>query len=424
VVKKYTKNLEENLRRHRLIEKMGEAHSGSTDREGVRSKIEKVDESSMQFMKHAKKNCRKLKSGRISFSPESVIWIKREQIYKSLLEYQLGLNKNRGNLKRAARKQGIKEPFQITMAELKTRLEVCEERNNYFREHRPRYRKKHLLKRVEAARQEGRGEAATKILAIIQREHDKTFWRKINYTCGKVKGGSPTSVQVPRNGSDDQVDEHTNQATVHEAIWANIHYKRLYLAKEAPICQGQLRSDFGYNPATRVAADILEGRYEFPENFDQATRELCEECALIRKIIPKNSVKIKMSKEDYVAHWKRAKEETGIRPALWALHGRNRVRVHLPLSRPQSMVLDRWAQGLSVMLQKLFGCSLITKLRAILLMEANLNCSTKTVFGIRMLDEARRQNLMPEEVFSKRNKMADDGTLTKVLTYDIIRQTR
>ena len=41
-----------------------------------------------------------------------------------------------------------------------------------------------------------------------------------------------------------------------------------------------------------------------------------------------------------------------------------------------------------------------------------------------MLDEARRQSLMPEEVFSERNMMADDGTLTKVLTYDIIRQTR
>jgi len=41
-----------------------------------------------------------------------------------------------------------------------------------------------------------------------------------------------------------------------------------------------------------------------------------------------------------------------------------------------------------------------------------------------MLDKARRQNLMPEEMFSKRNKMADNGTLTKVLTYDIIRQTR
>ena len=57
-------------------------------------------------------------------------------------------------------------------------------------------------------------------------------------------------------------------------------------------------------------------------------------------------------------------------------------------------------------------------------MEADLNCSTRTVFGIRMLDEARRQNLMPEEVFSKQNKMADDSTLTKVLTYNIICQAR
>ncbi len=88
------------------------------------------------------------------------------------------------------------------------------------------------------------------------------------------------------------------------------------------------------------------------------------------------------------------------------------------------LVLDCLAQGLSVLLQKLYGCSLITKLRAILSMEADLNCSTKVVFGIQMLGEARRQNLMPEEVFSERNKMADDGTLTKVLTYDIIRQTR
>jgi len=199
VVKKYTEKLEENLRWHRLIGKLGEAHSGSTDREGVQSKIGKVDESSIQFMKHAKK-CRRLKSGCICFSPESVIWIKREQIYKSLMEYQLGRNKNRGNLKRAARKQGIKEPFQITMAELKARLEVCDERNNYFREHGPQYQKKHLLKRVEIARQEGWDEVAKKILAIIQREQDKSFWRKINYTCGKVKGGSPTSVQVPRNG--------------------------------------------------------------------------------------------------------------------------------------------------------------------------------------------------------------------------------
>ncbi len=93
----------------------------------MQSKIGNVDGNSMQFMKHTKKKCRRLKSGRICFSPKSVMWIKGEQIYKSLVEYHLGWNKNRGSLKRAARKQGIKKPFQISMAGLKTQLEVCKE---------------------------------------------------------------------------------------------------------------------------------------------------------------------------------------------------------------------------------------------------------------------------------------------------------
>ena len=172
VVNKYVDNLKRNLTRHRLIEKLGEAHTEGRNREEVQSKIASVDNTSTQFMQHAAKRCRRLKSGRICFSPESVIWIKRSQIYNSLMEYNLGRNKNRGNLKRGARKNGIKHPFQISMAELKIRIEVCEERNNYFRKNGRRYQKKFLLERVEAAREHGREEAAAKILAIIKREQD------------------------------------------------------------------------------------------------------------------------------------------------------------------------------------------------------------------------------------------------------------
>ena len=70
----------------------------------------------------------------------------------------------------------------------------------YFRKNGAWYRKKHLLKRVEVAREDGRDEAANKILAIIKREQERSFWRRINYTCGKVKGKSPISIHVPRNG--------------------------------------------------------------------------------------------------------------------------------------------------------------------------------------------------------------------------------
>jgi hypothetical protein len=72
------------------------------------------------------------------------------------------------------------------------------------------------------------------------------------------------------------------------------------------------------------------------------------------------------------------------------------------------------------MLEKIFGCSLITKLWTILLMEADFDSTNIVIYGIRMLANIRKYKLMPEEVYSKRNRLADDGTLSKVLFYDIV----
>jgi hypothetical protein len=88
----------------------------------------------------------------------------------------------------------------------------------------------------------------------------------------------------------------------------------------------------------------------------------------------------------------------------------------------RGIVLERWSNGLSVMLEKIFGCSLITKLRSILLMETDFNATNKAIYGVRMLANVRKYKLMPEEVYSERNLLADDGTLSKVLFYDIVRQ--
>jgi hypothetical protein len=86
--------------------------------------------------------------------------------------------------------------------------------------------------------------------------------------------------------------------------------------------------------------------------------------------------------------------------------------------------LERWSRGLSVMLEKTIGVTLVTKLRAILLMEADFNATNKIIYGNRMMEKARKYNLMPEEIFSERNRMADDGTLSKTLFCDLARQAR
>jgi hypothetical protein len=89
----------------------------------------------------------------------------------------------------------------------------------------------------------------------------------------------------------------------------------------------------------------------------------------------------------------------------------------------RGVVLDRWSWGLSVMLGKILGCALITKLRSILLMEAGFKATNKLIYVNHMLAMARNHKLIPEEIHSEKNWLADNGTLTKVLFYEIFKQT-
>ena len=75
------------------------------------------------------------------------------------------------------------------------------------------------------------------------------------------------------------------------------------------------------------------------------------------------------------------------------------------------------------MLEKMFGCTLVSKLRAILLMEADFNSANKIIYGNRMMDVVRQHGYMPEEIYSEKGKTADDGSLAKVLFYDVTRQS-
>ena len=254
----------------------------------------------------------------------------------------------------------------------------------------------------------------------------------MNYALGKLKGGACFKVQV--ENADGTVVEYTNQAELEKAIWDNIHRKRFILAEDAPLCSGNLRGEFGYNAVSPSAVSILAGTYIYPEGFDEATKEILQECARIRLTIPKDSVNSTISREVWEAHWRKTKEGTSsslsgrhfghYKAGLRSPYISYLQSLHSTLAMKKGIVLNRWAKGLSVMLEKIYGCSLITKLRSILLMEADFNATNKRIFGIEMMENVRRYKLMPEEVFSERNRLADDGTLSKILFYDNVRQLR
>ena len=154
-------------------------------------------------MLHAEKKCRRIKSGRIPFSPEAALWIRQTQVYQSLFRYHNGQIRNRGNLKRTARWCGISQCLSIPVEGVLLQLNVCLEKCDYFWKHGKQYRRKHLYKCLQDAKDAEDNAKEKEILAIIQRKKDRVFWRQINYSMGKPCGGSVRRVHT-KNGVGDK----------------------------------------------------------------------------------------------------------------------------------------------------------------------------------------------------------------------------
>jgi hypothetical protein len=302
----------------------------------------------------------------------------------------------------------------------------------FYQEHGQCFRRKHLNTRLRIAKEQEDEEAFQKISLIIQREHQQNFWRKLNFVTGKKRTRSATSIQVEGQGG--SIMEHTTQETVERTIFSKVHEKQYTLAGEAPICNGELFQDFGYQANTKASRAVLDGTYEVPTTSDKATRDLFAEIAAIRRLIPENSVPIVITPEQWKQYWRVMNEETslsesGIHFGHYIVGSKSDIISHyhaslVSVTLAHAIQLERWSRGLSVMLEKTLGVTLVTKLRAILLMEGDFNATNKIVYGVRMLQNARTYQMMPEEIFSKKNRMADDGTLCKTLFFDIARQAR
>jgi hypothetical protein len=273
VAAEYARILEEKIIHQWLIERVGHAHTSSRSRRKVTRQLNQLDKELRQYMCYAEKKCRKIKSGCIPFSLVASLWIRRTQVYQSLLKFHAGRIRNRGNLKRSARCCNIPDAFSLFIQEIFFCLKACVSQCEYFKKNGKYYRRKHLYNCLNVAKEKGDKEAARQILATIQREKDKSFWQRMNYALGTPRGGACFKVQVAQ--PDGTVEEFLGQDELKKAIWDNIHRKGLHLAESAPLCSDPiLRGTFGYNAICQTSHEILEGKYAFPLNFDKATREI------------------------------------------------------------------------------------------------------------------------------------------------------
>ena len=73
---RYLKLLEELIARHKMLPKLTNAAS-KRDKAECKSYMDTVNTETTQHRRHSEKKCRRIKSGRIPFSPESAVWMRR-----------------------------------------------------------------------------------------------------------------------------------------------------------------------------------------------------------------------------------------------------------------------------------------------------------------------------------------------------------
>jgi hypothetical protein len=338
----------------------------------------------------------------------------------------------RGNLKQAARQCNIPDLLQLWIQEITHRLEACKKECIFYQEHGKQFRRKHLENRKKITQEQEDEGAFNKISAIIQQENQQDFWRKLNYVTGKKKTRSAMTIQVKEQGG--VIMERNTQDTVEQSIFSKVHEKQYTLAGEDSICNGTLFQDFQCTASTPASRAVLNSTYTAPKDSDAATKELFAKIAAICKLIPEKSVSITIMPEQWKQYLKVVNEETslsesGLHFGHYIVGSKLDIISHYHAARvmvilAHAVQLEQWSRGLSVMLEKTLGVTLVKKLRAILLMEGAFNATNKTIYGVRIMSNAQRHHLMPEEIFSEKNQMADNGTLCKTLFYNITRQAQ
>ncbi len=113
-----------------------------------------------------------------------------------------------------------------------------------------------------------------------------------------------------------------------------------------------------------------------------------------RTIIPQDLIPPTISTAAWRGGWEKMKEYTsssksGLHFSHYKSGAQSRTisqfqALKATLLMKRGIVLDRWGRGLSVMIKKMFGCNLVSKLRSILLMEADFSFSNKEILGRRM----------------------------------------
>lgn len=428
----YTRLLEAHFHQHRLLPKLYSLYTQSWHHRWheFALAVENLDRIRSEGMKFAEKRCRRFHSGATFFSPELDKWFKLRRLYSMVLQYASGQRKvRRATIIRLAKKCDIDGIFLIPIREIRRKFHEADLQYRALKPRSAELRENFLRQRLTESTYGSALHQA--ITTLIIHEQQRTTARHLRALEGNPLRRSVTAVQV--ESSSGELQHFSDQRDV-EAALQRCFEDRFRLTDDSPLMKSPLFELLGNGSSTPSSLAILTGdTSNLPPSTSLYTRWLLEGMAKPTQAPP--SVDIHISRRDFQRYWHRAKEKTA--SSISGLHfGHYKAAAfNDKLSEIHSLFteiifrtgypLKRWQSGLQIILEKKPGVILVTKLRAILLMEADFNFGNKLLVGSRMIQGAISNKCLPSELYGGvKGRRVEYMSLGRRLFADILRQKR
>ena len=425
IVLKYQEELEQLLTKSRIfpavrsLQKYVES-KGLFD-EKAATEFERIDNQRERCMKQAERKCRKLKMGGKQWSPILQASMDTIQLWTLVLRRLVGRKIGARYILRLKKKLKIKHTL-VTISQAQKKIDdaykvykaLCKEDRKLSQTYR--------MDLAQAKADAGNSTLAGIIRGLDAKETQRKNWRRIQYTLG-TKGGKGTSkieIELP----DGTIKEITDPDEMNEYI-VDENREKFHQTRNCPLLFEQLLADLGLMGDGPEAINVLNGTYIPPEGTSWATTRWLQQMKITHPVARQEIV---TSLKEYRQGWKKAKERTASGELHMghfkaaAVHKKlgwmNFVLSVLPYTA--GYVPKRWQKGTDVMLLKKEELFLLTKLRTIVLYEADYNHENKRLGRTAMKLAIKNNHIAPEQ-FSRPSRNAQENVICKRLVFDYCR---
>ena len=375
--------------------------------------LELPDSQATIAMVRAEKDCRKVYTGGLSFSPDiskSIILIR---LWKLRLKRKMGKGVSVSLLKRLERKCGLNDggdTLTWSVEVIQAGLSQAQERAKVLRRSHASLRYDHL-RRLAHSRPELEG--------MVDRERARAVFRRLREAI-PAKSRRPLFMVQDRDGSWKDTEDTIFHAVVEE------NRRRFTQTNQTPLRVEPLRSSLGDLGETDAVEEVLSGSFVAPEGSDVAFLDLLPFLKREASVVTLDIFSV----EAFRRGWRKMKEWTGCQGPLHFGHFKaiaqdealsQRAAVLLKDAFTSGVPVDRWLLGTDVMIEKKAGNYNVEQLRTILLFQPDFNFGNKLI-GRAMMSQAERLGLMPEAQYgSRRSKSASLQLCNKVLLFELAR---